>query len=139
MACTPAMLLLVGWVDITKRTISVPTEKGKTMREKLIDLLTAYFGVDPAYYGIEAAHLADHLIANGVTILDKTDMPKTSKRQFYYDSNLGWYFSMQIDWLGQSFYLAQQIPKEPSAYINAIWKNALKEENANERKADGTG
>ena len=36
-------------------------------REKLIELLTAYFGVDPAYYGIEAQHLADHLIANGVT------------------------------------------------------------------------
>lgn len=38
------------------------------MREKLIELLTEYFGVDPAYYGIEAQHLADHLIANGVTI-----------------------------------------------------------------------
>jgi hypothetical protein len=38
------------------------------MREKLIELLTEYFGVDPAYYGIEARHLADHLIANGVTI-----------------------------------------------------------------------
>lgn len=37
-------------------------------REKLIELLTAYFGVDPAYYGIEAAHLADHLISHGVTI-----------------------------------------------------------------------
>lgn len=37
-------------------------------REKLIELLTEYFGVDPAYYGIEAQHLADHLIANGVTI-----------------------------------------------------------------------
>ena len=38
------------------------------MREKLIELLTEYYGVDPAYYGIEAQHLADHLIANGVTI-----------------------------------------------------------------------
>ncbi len=37
-------------------------------REKLIELQTGYFGVDPAYYGIEAQHLADHLIANGVTI-----------------------------------------------------------------------
>ena len=38
------------------------------LREKLVELLTKYFGVDPAYYGIEAAHLADHLIAHGVTV-----------------------------------------------------------------------
>lgn len=38
------------------------------VREKLVELLTKYFGVDPAYYGIEAAHLADHLITNGVTV-----------------------------------------------------------------------
>lgn len=37
-------------------------------REKLVELLTKYFGVDPAYYGIEAAHLADHLISHGVTV-----------------------------------------------------------------------
>ena len=38
------------------------------VREKLMELLTKYFGVDPAYYGIEAAHLDDHLIAHGVTV-----------------------------------------------------------------------
>lgn len=38
------------------------------VREKLVELLTKYFGVDPAYYGIEAAHLADHLISHGVTV-----------------------------------------------------------------------
>ena len=38
------------------------------VREKLVELLTKYFGTDTAYYGIEAAHLADHLIANGVTV-----------------------------------------------------------------------
>ena len=37
-------------------------------REKLIDLMTAFYGVDPMYYGVEAHHLADHLIANGVTV-----------------------------------------------------------------------
>ena len=37
-------------------------------REKLIELVTAYFGVDPSYYGIEAQHFVDHLIANGVTV-----------------------------------------------------------------------
>jgi hypothetical protein len=37
-------------------------------REKLIELMAAFYGVDPMYYGVEAHHLADHLIANGVTI-----------------------------------------------------------------------
>lgn len=37
-------------------------------REKLIDLMTAFYGVDPGYYGVEAYPLADHLIANGVTV-----------------------------------------------------------------------
>ena len=38
-----------------------------TSEKRLIELLTEYYGVDPAYYGIEAQHLADHLAANGVT------------------------------------------------------------------------
>ena len=29
--------------------------------------MAAFYGVDPAYYGVEAQPLADHLIANGVT------------------------------------------------------------------------
>lgn len=37
-------------------------------REKLIDLITGFYGVDPMYYGVETQPLADHLIANGVTI-----------------------------------------------------------------------
>ena len=38
------------------------------VREKLVELLTEYFCGDPAYYGVEAHHLADHLISNGVTV-----------------------------------------------------------------------
>jgi hypothetical protein len=45
-------------------TISVPTEKGKTMREKLIELLKSG-GVRDFPFN---AALADHLIANGVTV-----------------------------------------------------------------------
>lgn len=37
-------------------------------REKLIDLITGFYGVDPMYYGVETQPLVDHLIANGVTI-----------------------------------------------------------------------
>ena len=64
------------------------------MREKLIELMTAYFGVDPAYYGIEAAHLADHLIANGVTVQEwisvKDRLPESWKDvlAFYEDKTI---------------------------------------------------
>lgn len=37
-------------------------------REKLIDLFNSFYGADPMYYGVEADALADHLIANGVTV-----------------------------------------------------------------------
>lgn len=55
-----------------KRVKKCGTVKSRRIKkaawEKLVELLTAYFGVDPAYYGIEAAHLADYLIAHGVTV-----------------------------------------------------------------------
>ena len=38
------------------------------MREKLIEILTSFYGVDPMYFGVEAQAIADHLIANGVEI-----------------------------------------------------------------------
>ena len=50
--------------------VSVRTEKERVMgmREKLIEKLTSFYGVDPIYFGVEAQALADHLIANGVEI-----------------------------------------------------------------------
>lgn len=38
------------------------------MCEKLIDILTSFYGVDPMYFGVEAQQLADHLISHGVTV-----------------------------------------------------------------------
>ena len=38
------------------------------VREKLVDLLAEFYGVDPMYHGVEANALAGHLIANGVTV-----------------------------------------------------------------------
>ena len=45
------------------------------MREKLIDILTSFYGVDPIYFGVEAQQLADHLIANGVTFAKDNNVP----------------------------------------------------------------
>ena len=38
------------------------------VREKLVELLTEFYGCDPLYYGVDALAIADHLIANGVTV-----------------------------------------------------------------------
>ena len=106
------------------------------MREKLIELIQQAVDGCATYW---AGLIADHLIANGVTFAtqgipsdhpnpnNKSKTPRIVKRQFCYDSVMGWYISMQIDWCGQSWFLAQQIPPEPSEYINAVIKNALKE------------
>lgn len=37
------------------------------MREKLIKILSNFYGADPAYFGVYAPALADHLLANGLT------------------------------------------------------------------------
>ena len=38
------------------------------VREKLVEVLTEFYGVDPMYHGVDANALADHLIAHGVTV-----------------------------------------------------------------------
>lgn len=38
------------------------------VREKLVELLTEFYGCDPMYYGVDALAIAQHLIANGVTV-----------------------------------------------------------------------
>ena len=37
------------------------------VREKLVELLTEFYGCDPMYYGVDALAIAQHLIAHGVT------------------------------------------------------------------------
>ena len=38
------------------------------VREKLVELLTEFYGCDPMYYDVDALAIADHLVANGVTV-----------------------------------------------------------------------
>ena len=38
------------------------------VREKLVELLTGFYGCDPMYYDVDVLAIADHLIANGVTV-----------------------------------------------------------------------
>ena len=37
-------------------------------REKLVELLTEFYGCDPMYYNVDALAIADHLVSNGVTV-----------------------------------------------------------------------
>ena len=38
------------------------------VREKLVELLTEFYGCDSMYYNVDALAIADHLISNGVTV-----------------------------------------------------------------------
>ena len=38
------------------------------VREKLVGLLTEFYGCDPMYYGVDALAIAQQLIAHGVTV-----------------------------------------------------------------------
>ena len=60
------------------------------VREKLVELLTGFYGCDPMYYDVDALAIADHLIANGVTVqewvsvndrLPEDDLPKDTKKK----------------------------------------------------------
>lgn len=38
------------------------------VREKLVELLTEFYGCDPMYYNVDALAIADYLVSNGVTV-----------------------------------------------------------------------
>ena len=38
------------------------------IKEKLVELLTEFYGCDPMYYDVDALAIADHLVSNGVTV-----------------------------------------------------------------------
>ena len=38
------------------------------VREKLVELLTEFYGCDPMYYDVDALSIAQHLIDHGVTV-----------------------------------------------------------------------
>ena len=56
------------------------------VREKLVELLTEFYGCDPMYYDVDALAIVDHLIANGVTVQEwisvKDRLPEDSNDGF---------------------------------------------------------
>ena len=39
------------------------------VREKLVELLTEFYGCDPMYYDVDAQAIVQHLVGNGVTVV----------------------------------------------------------------------
>ena len=56
------------------------------VREKLVELLTEFYGCDPMYYTVDALAIADHLVRNGVTVQEwisvKDRLPEDSNDGF---------------------------------------------------------
>lgn len=56
------------------------------VREKLVELLTEFYGCDPMYYNVDALAIADHLVSNGVTVQEwisvKDRLPEDSNDGF---------------------------------------------------------
>ena len=38
------------------------------VKEKLVELITEFYGCDPMYYDVDALAIADYLVSNGVTV-----------------------------------------------------------------------
>ena len=53
------------------------------VREKLVELLTEFYGCDPMYYDVDALSIAQHLIDHGVTVQKwisvKDGLPESGK------------------------------------------------------------
>ena len=59
-------------------------ENAKEKTERIVDLMTSFYGVDPGYYGVEAYPLALHLIANGVTVQEWISVSEPPKERGCY-------------------------------------------------------
>ena len=54
------------------------------VREKLVELLTEFYGCDPMYYDVDALAIAQHLIDNGVTVQEWVSVKEPPKERGEY-------------------------------------------------------
>ena len=52
------------------------------VREKLVELLTEFYGCDPMYYDVDALAIAQHLITHGVTVQEWISVEDRLPEQF---------------------------------------------------------
>ena len=65
-------------------------------REKLVELLTEFYGCNPMYYDVDALAIADHLVANGVTVQEWISVEERLPE------NIGLYLVIEKHWLDGS-------------------------------------
>ena len=62
------------------------------VKEKLVELLTGFYGCDPMYYDVDALAIAQHLVANGVTVHEwisvKDKLPPYNRDVLVYRPNM---------------------------------------------------
>ena len=62
----------------------------KDVREKLVELLTEFYGCDPMYYDVDALAIADHLVSHGVTVQEwisvKDRLPEIGRSVIAYNA-----------------------------------------------------
>ena len=82
------------------------------VREKLVELLTEFYGCDPMYYGVDALSIAQHLITHGVTVQEwisvKDRLPEKHDRficTYKFNSNSEMQFVGVLD-----YYASDQYP-----------------------------
>ena len=82
------------------------------VREKLVELLTEFYGCDPMYYDVDALAIAQHLITHGVTVQEwisvKDRLPEKHDRficTYKFNSNSEMQFVGVLD-----YYASDQCP-----------------------------
>ena len=83
------------------------------VREKLVELLTEFYGCDPMYYNVDALAIADHLIANGVTVQEWIPVKERTPEKE------GWYQVYTTPDKGHRSINKAQYRKQPSWSVNA--------------------
>ena len=53
------------------------------VKEKLVELLTEFYGCDPMYYNVDALAIADHLVSNGVTVQECGEWVHPKEASYY--------------------------------------------------------
>ena len=69
-------------------------------REKLVELLTEFYGCDPMYYGDDALAIAQYLVDRGVTVQEWISVKDRLPEPTYCVLVVGAYSEMAIDALG---------------------------------------
>ena len=75
------------------------------VKEKLVELLTEFYGCDPMYYDVDALAVAQHLVAQGVTVQEwisvKDRLPEEDGSYLVYSNSFGNRKSVKLRWFAK--------------------------------------